>query len=477
MKVKNALKVFYFALVLFGLSACTVAEEYDIFHRDGKTYITSLKVRSGASAGSNLGTRTFFDTGDNFGAVYWEDGTTNTAWKGLETGDTIYRPDHIYFFDKNMKNYGYVDNISEFYCAEQTTRYYSGHYDFDNYQWATFNLLKGKTPLMVNAEGDPHSYYGYYCPRIVGHNLETDVFDFYKTNQVGQGNVVLRNFLREHDVLRLEVPDNTTGTENQQSADGSNGIFEIPDEACLTIDDQDGRIRVPDIYFSHIFALVEVALVRNPDAVKEGEVNPGGFDLSNNLRNVFNFQSDNDGGVVYGDPQLSDWPLTTVDLCGSGNTNFLFVTCYKFSDIGKWEPNSYGTNYRCVRPVDDNVSIVTANDTLKYYFLVRSYNKLSTMSLVIHTPQFEAGGDVVEGSDYCRTIKFTFTKPNSFLFYPGKYYRISIDVGVPEQFSDNNTRTDKNWIESSFNMLRPSKEMNLDAWGIKGYEETWGGTS
>ena len=472
MKVKNALKVFYFALVLFGLSACTVAEEYDIFHRDGKTYITSLKVRSGASTGSNLGTRTFFDTGDNFGAVYWEDGTTNTAWKGLETGDSIYGPDHIYFFDKNMKNYGYVDSISEFYCAEQTTRYKPGDYDFDNYQWATFNLLKGKTPLKVNAEGDPHSYYGYYCPRIVGHNLETDDFVFYITNQVGQGNVVLRNFLREHDVLRLEVPDKTTGTKNKQSADGSNnGIFEIPDEACLTIDDQDGRIRVPDIYFSHIFALVEVALVRNDSAVAKRTNNSGGLNLSNNLRNVFNFQSDNDGGVVYPDPQPSDWPLTTVDLRGvSEESKAPFVLSYKFSDIGKWEPNQVGVYYRCVRPVDDNVSIVTANDTLKYYFLVRSYNYLSTMSLVIHTPSYNAERKVIDGSDYTRAIKFTFTNPNSFLFYPGKYYRISIDVGVPKSFKE--SRKDNNWMDHSSNMLRPSEEMDLAAWKIKGYEES-----
>lgn len=488
MKAKNALKVFYYALVLFGLSSCTVAEEYDVFHRDGKTYITSLKVRSGASTSNNLGTRTFFDTGTNFGAVYWEDGTKNGEWKGLETGEEIYGPDCLYFFEKNSTEY----KISEFYCAEQTEKYSFGDYDYDNYQWATFNLQKGSNPLQVSTTDDPHSYFGYYYP-LLRTNSPNNEFTCQIHSQLGQGDKVLREFLRRNDVLRLEPFTESTkksGTHNDQQKDGVIGILDVDekdqDQGILTIEGEKGTPKIPDIYFDHLFALVEVELHSDTIFSIRKEGNPD-IDYSNaySIRDGSNFpyhrsSADDDGGTDWTGGYPSCWPLSTVQLSGTnsaGNPN-VFVTSFVFKskkeesavadDYGRWSHKGSTTWVRCERSDSTHyISIAKEGTVLNYYFLVRQVNTISQLKVTIISPKFTPEGEVAEQGNYERSLVFSFN--DNFYFKPGNYYKIVIDVGIPKEFKDE--RDDIDWQNTKYIMLSPNEEMDLTSWGITKAEE------
>lgn len=478
MKANNALAIFYYALVLFGLSSCTVAEEYDVFHRDGKTYITSLKVRSGASASNNLGTRTFFDTGTNFGAVYWEDGTKNGEWKGLETGEKIFGPDCLYFFEKNSTEY----KISEFYCADQTTKYRLGEYDHDNYQWATFNLQKGSIPLQVNTTADPHRYFGYYYPLLGTYGPHKE-FTCQIHSQEGQGDKVLREFLRRNDVLRLE-PATASGTHNDQQKDGVIGYLDVDeedqDQGILAIEEEKGTPIIPDIYFDHLFALVEVVLVRNDTKVSKRNEQGGDIDYSNaySIRDgsIFPYHkssADNGGGSDWTDGFPSCWPLSTVQLSGTnsgGNPN-VFVTSFVFnsnSEYGRWGYKESTTWVRCERSDEMNdISIAKEGVELNYYFLVRHVSTMSQLKVTILSPKFTAEGQVAEQGNYERSLVFSFN--DNFYFKPGNYYKIVIDVGIPEEFKDE--RDDIDWQNTKYIMLSPNKEMNLSSWGITKAEE------
>lgn len=484
MKRNNFLFFLPFAVVLLTLSACTVADEFDVFHRDGKTYITSLRVHTGVPDAEELGTRTFFDTRDDYyGTVYWEDG--KTIFEGKDSVEGTFGPDHLYFFNYNLDNYQYVNSISDYFCAEQ----YSGEHSFypedrTKHQWATFKLQKRTPALQVyKNEGDP-VYFGYYCPALettkpgVSVKYEMSMFD-----QTGQGNAVLRSFLRRYDVLRLEVP--------QPAVEGEDGLGKI------TYSDHSFQWKDTvnqDIYFNHIFSLVEVDIASNEKACTKWIQSSDTVDDDDHQSSPRRADKVSKNGMNAGDESstfnrladeiepyggnLSYLPLGNVELVGDDGA---FLSTYSFNGRGKWICASTSNKVRCTR-IDPNKNAVSllfnTNDTVKYYFLVYSSAPTSFLQVGVQTPRYEPGFIVSEAAPFNRSIKFTME--NGFQFEPGKYYKLILDLGLPnkvstavdksnnEVYDENGIRLflDKDWQTSDYHLLAPSSEMNNIRWGI-----------
>lgn len=489
MKRNNIFDFFTFAIVVLTLSACTVAEEYDVFHRDGKTYITSLRVHTGVPDAEELGSRTFFDTRDDYyGIVYWEDGKT-PFWP--EDGEGTFGPDHLYFFNSNRTRYAYADCISDYFCAKQ---YNDGHYykpnDPSKHQWATFNLQL-RTPALQKYKdvGDP-TYYGYYCPAIEEKKpSESQTYDMELHDQNGQGNVVLRSYLRSSDVLWLEHP---------HPAEGPEGV--VSNKHRLRWTEENNQ----DIYFSHIFSLVEVDIKRNDDACTVWVHGQGGNEGEEEWSSKRRVGKSSQNGMDTGDDShhfnklsesvqyegnLSYLPMCNVDLIG--NSSVAFLKEYSFDDSGQWYVASKHSTVRCTRTDSDknDLSLLypdNEGNIVKYYFLVYSFEPISTLTVSIVTPRYEADGTISHNSTFERRIEFPLE--NGFKFEPGKYYKLALDLGLPDEVSTANVTEDKekkpiydengkrrfldrDWITSSYHLLAPSAEMQNIRWGIKFNED------
>lgn len=485
MKRNNFLFFLPFAVVLLTLSACTVADEFDVFHRDGKTYLTSLKVHTGVPDGEELGTRTFFDTRDGYyGIVYWEDGKT-PFWP--EDGEGTFGPDHLYFFNYDLGNYQYVDSISDYFCAEQ----YSGDHHYDpndpsKFQWATFKLQKGTPALQVTTKDTAPCYYGYYCPAVKNRRPgKTVTYDMELHDQNGQGNAVLRSYLRSSDVLWLEVP------QPSDEAEGEIGPITFRDHSFEWKD-----TTTQDIYFNHIFSLVEVDIKRNDNVCTEwphqgtgggGHVhsvslrsaNKGSQNGTNTGEDSFHFNRLTDDQYL---GNLSYLPMGNVDLVGNEGDSFLKT--YAFTDYGEWYCATQHSTVRCTRtdPDKKNTSLLCSgheNNTVEYYFLVYSNKAISKLTVKILSPRYDADGSVSQLSPFERTIEFPLE--DGFKFIPGKYYKLALDLGLPDKvstaFDDKNEAIydedgkrcflDRDWITSDYHLLAPSAEMKNMRWGIK----------
>lgn len=494
MKRNIFLTFFTCLIVLLTLSGCTVAEEFDVFHRDGKTYITSINVRTGAPNGDELGTRTFFDTrDDNYGIVYWEDGKTS-FWP--EDGEGTFGPDHLYFFNSNLDNYVYANSISDFFCAKQFTKEEDEKArDFDGHKWATFNLQLRTPPLQVwEKEGDPQ-YYGYYCPALEG-NVPSESFtpSMQYHDQNGQGDAVLRDFLRKLDVLWLEYP-------SPDGASTSYHRFKWKD------------VENQDVYFAHIFSLVEVELRRNDPIISEW-TNEGGSDdeeeeeeeeesPSNKVRNAsnsishggenqYNSVKKNDDIIYLGN--LSNLPFIGVELVGetglTGQNNSGFLGTYYFDDDGRWKCKQTSRSVRCTRVDEDknDLSFLSSGNkdkVLKYYFLVYSPYAIKTLGVGVISPRYESNGEVSTQMPFERYVYFNLEDNqidkdgnviagSGFKFKPGEYYKISLDISLSDKFATGSndadgkaTFLDINWSTSGYHVMKPAEEMKSMNWGFK----------
>ena len=481
MKRNNFLFFLPFAVVLLTLSACTVADEFDVFHRDGKTYITSLRVHSGVPDAEELGTRTFFDTRDDFyGTVYWED--RKTIFEGKDPGEGTFGPDHLYFFNANLSNYKYTDSISDYFCAEQ---YNDGHYykpnDPTKHKWATFNLQLRTPPLQVYKKENDPTYYGYYCPALATKSPGSS-FDMSMHDQKGQSNAVLRSFLRKSDVLWLEHPLPAEGPPQVVS---NKHRFKWTDEENQ------------DIYFSHIFSLVEVDIKRNDYACTVWEHGQGGNKdpevwssrrrVGKGSYNGMNTGNESspfnrlDDGVDDYPGNFSYLPLNNVDLIGGKDA---FLKSYSFNGTGEWYCEDPPTNLlRCTRTDEkQDLSLLypgNENNVLKYYFLVYSFTTTSTLAVDVQTPRYEPDSTVSEAAPFNRRIEFTME--DNFKFEPGKYYKIVLDLCLPDSVSTatdaagepiyygNGKRRflDIDWKTNDYHLLAPAAEMKNIKWGIK----------
>lgn len=461
--LNNKLSLLATVVILFAMFSCTVADQFDTYSIDGKTYITKLKVLNGSPDEEAGGTRTFFDTSSgNYGIVYWEDNEHTNH--GVEADEKVYGPDHLYFFDKNKgNNYEYASCISEFFCSRQFTQNEDDkNRDFTEYKWGVFSLLKNSTPLEVDNE-----YYGYYFPSLEDHSPNTH-FSCYLHDQTGQGDAVLRNYLRTCDVLELENSHDQTGN-------------------ILTVANP-----MKDIYCDHLFALVEVDIHRNDDAVT---VWPSTKEKSSINRRVGNenggepFLNKLGDGYYEGNP--SNWAFCQVELEGinqevkfgddfqSDPSDYeiiektdLFLKSFTFDGVGKWSECDKINFVRCSRGdknIDDLSLIKNPEKTLKYYLLVRSTRPIQKLNVCVFTSRLNADGTVSSQNEvYKRVLSFTFDG-GSFSFTPGRYYKISLDVGFPEDkvINEKGQYKDTDWQMPEYHLLAPAADMDLAGWGIK----------
>lgn len=457
--LNNKLSLLATVVILFAMFSCTVADQFDTYSIDGKTYITKLKVLNGSPDEEAGGTRTFFDTSsDNYGIVYWEDNEHTNH--GVEADEKVYGPDHLYFFDKSKGGYEYATCISEFFCSRQFTQNEDDkNRDFAAYKWGVFSLLKNSTPLKVGNE-----YYGYYFPSLEDHSPNTH-FSCYLHDQTGQGDSVLRKYLRTCDVLELE---------NSHDQNGN----------ILTVKDP-----MTDIYCDHLFALVEVDIHRNPSAVttwsKTGSISRRGSNENDKESRL------NKLGDGYYDGNPSNWAFCQVELEGiyqemklgedypSDPLDYeireetdLFLKSFTFDGVGKWSEYDKINFVRCSRGdknIDDLSLIKNPEKTLKYYLLVRSTHPIQKLNVCVFTSRLNADGTVSSQNEvYKRVLSFTFDG-GSFSFTPGRYYKISLDVGFPEDkvINEKGQYKDTDWQMPEYHLLAPAADMDLAGWGIK----------
>lgn len=207
----NRFSMFAIGAAVLTLSACTEADQFDTYTKDGKKYITTINV---SNVTPELGTRTYFDTSDgNYGKVYWENG----AEFPYPT------PDELYFYEVNNST---CSNV--FICETPAESFQ------DPYGRASF-----KTKWQDNGLAVPNNYYAYYFPGYTNHYYN-NVMPLDQWEWQGDDDDALRAFLRSYDFLKPEESHHSGGYIN---ITGSNST----------------------IYMDHFFSLIIIDLNYDSD--------------------------------------------------------------------------------------------------------------------------------------------------------------------------------------------------------------------
>lgn len=189
----NRFSMFAIGAAVLTLSACTEADQFDTYTKDGKKYITTINV---SNVTPELGTRTYFDTSDgNYGKVYWENGVNYSSTT----------PDELYFYEVNSST---CSNV--FICENPETFQ-------DPYGRASF-----KTKWSHNGLAVPNNYYAYYFPGYTNHYYN-NVMPLHQWEWQGDDDDALRAFLRSYDFLKPEESHHPDGYIN--ITDGNSTIY------------------------------------------------------------------------------------------------------------------------------------------------------------------------------------------------------------------------------------------------------------
>lgn len=180
----NRFSMFAIGAAVLTLSACTEADQFDTYTKDGKKYITTINV---SNVTPELGTRTYFDTSNgNYGKVYWENGTNHDNENSIS--------DELYFYEV-----GTPTPASVFACSND------GNWH-DGYDFAAFSVKGHSNGLEVG-----HKYYAYYFPGYLQYLPNGQSMPLNDWHWEGDEDVHLRSFLRTYDFLKLEDRDGQDG--------------------------------------------------------------------------------------------------------------------------------------------------------------------------------------------------------------------------------------------------------------------------
>lgn len=437
----NKLSMFAIGAAVLTLSACTVADEFESYNKDGKKYITKFKIMSDASS---QGTRTYFDVDDeessnqeNLAKVYWEDGTTLRKYYSNNQ-------DEIYFIHKDENgNYAYAQEghgvgLQTFKCTEVGEWKPETPEKGNGYGWGEFTANAGNQGLELG-----ETYYAYYYPKYktdqkLPIGRENRVPNINIVEQSGQDASDFIDFMRQNDILELDHRWH------------SNNEIKMTDSDAA----QNG-IQIEDIHMDHVFALVEVELHYKESKTYVGSMRP---DLQ------FSFPS-----VELGTDEKDELNEDVRP----------FISSFYLDEYGKWVPIK-GENKafaQCIRTDVDNDNLVlrrsdeVKNDnplgtakSLRYFLLVRFVDNVKVHNLWIKT--LTQQGD--QGFRYMRTLHYIF--PNEYngttfegvSFEPGNYYKFDINISY-ENIDGDNPPIDS-W--QNYGKMWPANEEYLKGFGI-----------